>query len=39
MTVSNAGRTNIEQRTPWEPPTISKVAIGAETKSAAQARG
>ena len=36
MTESDPRRTNNEQRTPWEPPTIRKVAIGAETKSAAQ---
>ena len=36
MTTSKTGRTNNRQRTPWEPPTIRKVAIGAETKSAAQ---
>ena len=36
MTESDPRRTNTEQRTPWEPPTIRKVAIGAETKSAAQ---
>jgi hypothetical protein len=34
MTVSKTGHTSNEQRTPWEPPTIRKVAIGAETKSA-----
>ena len=34
MTMSKTGRTSNEQRTPWEPPTIRKVAIGAETKSA-----
>ena len=37
MTESNPDRTNNGQRTPWEPPTIRKVAIGAETKSAVQA--
>ncbi len=36
MKVNNAGRTSIERRTPWEPPAVSKIAIGAETKSAAQ---
>lgn len=34
MTVSKTGHTSNEQRTPWEPPTIRKVAIGAETRSA-----
>ena len=36
MTVSKTGHTSNKQRTPWERPTIRKVAIGAETKSAAQ---
>lgn len=36
MKVNNAGRTNSERRMPWEPPAIRKVAISAETKSAAQ---
>ncbi len=36
MKVNNAGRTSIERRTPWEPPAVSKIAIGTETKSAAQ---
>jgi len=37
MTVSKTGHTSNKQRTPWERPAIRKVAIGAETKSAAQA--
>ena len=37
MTVSKTGHTSNEQRTPWEPPTVRKVAIGAETKSVTQA--
>ncbi|HEY6702007.1 MAG TPA: hypothetical protein VI137_14555 [Pseudolabrys sp.] len=36
MKVNNAGRTNNERRTSWESPAVRKVAIGAETKSAAQ---
>jgi hypothetical protein len=36
VTERNPDRINNEQRTAWEPPTIRKVAIGAETKSAAQ---
>ena len=37
MTVSKTGHISNKRRTPWERPTVRKVAIGAETKSAAQA--
>lgn len=34
MGTIGTGRTNDNRRSSWEPPTVTKVAIGAETKSA-----
>ncbi len=34
MGTIRTGRTNDERRSSWEPPIVTKVAIGAETKSA-----
>jgi hypothetical protein len=36
MAPIGTGRTNDERQSTWEPPAVKKVAIGAETKSAAQ---
>jgi hypothetical protein len=36
MKTNSSGHVDDEQRMPWEPPAVKKIAIGAETKSAAQ---
>jgi hypothetical protein len=36
MKTIRTGQTNNKRRNTWEPPVVTKVAIGAETKSAAQ---
>ena len=33
MTTIRTGQTNDKRRNAWEPPVVTKVAIGAETKS------
>ena len=34
MKTNSTGHVDDEQRMPWEPPAVRKIAIGAETKSA-----
>lgn len=36
MGTIRTGRTNGKRRSAWEPPAVTKVPIGAETKSASQ---
>ena len=36
MKTNSTGHVDDEQRTPWGPPAVKKIAIGAETKSAVQ---
>lgn len=36
MKTNSTGHVDDEQRTPWEPPAVKKIPIGAETKSAVQ---
>lgn len=39
MGAIRTGRTNDKQRSIWEPPVVTRVAIGAETKSAPPSNG
>jgi hypothetical protein len=38
MKAIRTGRTNDKRRNAWEPPVVTKVAIGAETKSVLQSK-
>ena len=38
MKTIKTGQTNDKRRNPWEPPVVTKVAIGAETKSAPESK-
>jgi len=38
MKAIKTGRTNVKGSSTWEPPVVTKVAIGAETKSVTQSK-